>query len=268
MLFFLPYMVVGLLADVLVCVNSGFQGAWAYVMPVLLFVAFTIVAMAVVLGMLCIISLFIDTSKPPETKSHFYNALIKYALGFFSAFMGIRIHFSGEELIPEGRWLLVSNHRSIFDPITTIWALRRHEVAFISKPENLKLPVIGRYLHRGMHLTIDRSDDRAALRTILTAADYIKKDFMSCAIYPEGTRNKGEGLLPFRNGAFKIAQKAKAPIVIMTTRYSGDVVKNFPFKKTDCWLTIHKVISTEDAAAMSTHDIGELVRDTMLKAIS
>ncbi len=268
MLFFLPYMAVGLLLDVLVCMNSTFEGVWVWLMPLLLFAAFTAAAILLLLLAICVISLFIDTSKPPKDKSPFHNAVIKYALGFFSAMMGIRIHFDGEELIPEGRWLMVCNHRSIFDPITAIWALRRHEVAFISKPENLKLPVIGRYLHRGMHLTIDRDDDRAALKTILTAADYIKKDFMSCAIYPEGTRNKGEGLLPFRNGAFKIAQRAKAPIVVMSSRYSGNVIKNFPFKRTDCYLKVEKVFSADEVAEMTTHEIGDAVHDIMLRAIS
>ena len=32
-------------------------------------------------------------------------------------------------------------------------------------------------------------------------------------IFPEGTRNKGEELLPFKDGAYKIAQKAGVKIV-------------------------------------------------------
>ena len=32
-------------------------------------------------------------------------------------------------------------------------------------------------------------------------------------IYPEGTRNHGQELLPFREGSFKIAEKARCKIV-------------------------------------------------------
>ena len=78
----------------------------------------------------------------------------------------------------------------------------------------MKIPAVGQFLHKAGFMGIDRENDRAALRTILAAAEYIKQDIASVGAYPEGTRNRGEGLLPFRDGVFKIAQKAHAPIVV------------------------------------------------------
>lgn len=267
MLLLLPYMIAGLAGALLVCLPAGFKGVWAWAAPVLLFIAFTLAALLLFVLFLGVIALFTKKDKPVEKPVRFYTGLTKYALGLFSAFMGIRIHLKGEELIPDGRYLLVSNHRSIFDPIVTIWALRRQELAFISKPSNMALPIIGKFAYMGCHTAIDREDDRAALKTILASAELMKKDAVSFAVYPEGTRNRGQGLLPFRNGCFKIAQRAKAPIVVMTTEYSGSVKRNFPFRHTDVWLTIRKVIPAEEVCSMKTNELGDMIAGCMLEYI-
>ena len=46
----------------------------------------------------------------------------------------------------------------------------------------------------------------------MQTADIIKSGH-SMMIFPEGTRNKGDELLPFKDGAFKIAQKAGCLII-------------------------------------------------------
>ncbi len=42
-------------------------------------------------------------------------------------------------------------------------------------------------------------------------------------IFPEGTRSKGRGLLPFRSGSFKLATQAGAVIIPMAISGSYDV---------------------------------------------
>lgn len=61
---------------------------------------------------------------------------------------------------------------------------------------------------------LDREDPRKAMRALNEATENLKKGY-SVSIFPEGTRNKGqEGTVQeFKSGAFRIASKAKVPVV-------------------------------------------------------
>ena len=170
------------------------------------------------IGFFAVVGLFVDTARPLAKQ----NRLCRFGswgfgtLGCF--YSGVRVHLRGEEKLPKnGRFVLVSNHRSGKDPIAVLSAMWKYNISFISKPSNMKLPVLGRVAYGAGFLPIDRENDRSALRTILQAADYLRRDICSVAIYPEGTRNRGEGLLPFHAGSFKLPQRAGVPLVIMAT---------------------------------------------------
>lgn len=73
---------------------------------------------------------------------------------------------------------------------------------------------------------LDREDPRKAMTALNEAIDLVKKGY-SLTIFPEGTRNKGtEGsLLEFKSGAFRVATKAKAPIVPLAITGSRDIME-------------------------------------------
>jgi 1-acyl-sn-glycerol-3-phosphate acyltransferase len=50
------------------------------------------------------------------------------------------------------------------------------------------------------------------MKTILTAIDQIKNG-ISITVFPEGTRNTGDGIMPFKGGSFKMAEKSGCKIV-------------------------------------------------------
>lgn len=84
-------------------------------------------------------------------------------------------------------------------------------------------------------LFLDRENAKEGLKTILKAIEYVKNG-ISIFIFPEGTRNKGEelSLLPFKDGAFRIATKTGCPIVPVSLNNTADILENhFPhIKKT------------------------------------
>ena len=214
-------------------------------------------------------SLTIDRNKPLERQVPLCRTGTADVLGLLCAYSGIRPHIRGLEKLPEdGRFFLVCNHRSFFDPCVTIDRLRRWNIAFISKPSNLQLPLIGRIGHAAGYLSIDRENNREALKTILQAADYLKRGLCSMAVYPEGTRSRTEEMLPFHAGCFKVAQRADVPLVVAAIRGTEKVRKNFPFKKTDVVLDILEVLDPERVKAMSTNELSDYSRALMEQWLS
>lgn len=205
-----------------------------------------------------VVSWFISPSKPLSRQSAVCRSACVYASFIVTGYCWVRTHIRGAEKLPEaGRFLLVSNHRSMFDPIVLTRGLRRFNVSFVSKPSNLNMPVLGHIGYCAGCLPIDRENDRKALSTILTAADYLKRNLCSMAIYPEGTRSRDGQLLPFHAGSFKIAQKANVPLVITSISGTEKVGKNVLRRATDVYLDILEVIPAEKVKAMSTRELAE-----------
>ncbi|MDR1301247.1 MAG: 1-acyl-sn-glycerol-3-phosphate acyltransferase [Treponema sp.] len=116
-----------------------------------------------------------------------------------------------EHIPPEGGLCFVSNHSSIFD-ILVILALVGRPVGFIAKKELAWIPFLNIWIFLLGGLFIDRRDIRKAVGTINKGIHRIKQG-EAVMIFPEGTRSKGRGLLPFRSGSFKLATQAGAPIL-------------------------------------------------------
>ena len=131
--------------------------------------------------------------------------------------------------------------------------------------ENQKMPVIGKFMYQTSCQVLDRDDDRQALRVILKCIQMIKDDQVSVAVFPEGTRSKSGKLLPFRYGAFKIAQKANVPIVVCTINGTNKLFHNLKrLKKTDIDLHLVDVIQPEELKGKTTAEIGEWVYEMMI----
>ena len=219
---------------------------------------------------LLVCSLFINPKKEYENHSRFYRALLNGATAFAMKIMRIRIHTSGMEKVPENtkKLLFVSNHRSNFDPIITWHIFNKWQPAFVSKASNFKIPIFGRFIRKCCFMAIDRENPRNALKTILKAAELLKKGKVSIGIYPEGTRSKECKLLPFHNGVFKIAQKANADIVVLAVSGTEQIHKNYPFRHTDVYLDVLEVIPAETVRATKTDAIGERIKTELENHLS
>lgn len=209
---------------------------------------------------------FVNPNKLYETDNAFYrwlyNTLVRIGL-FFSR---VKINYEGDEKMPSGRFLLICNHRSNFDPLVTAKAMRKYQLSFISKKENLTMPVFGRVVRRVCYMPLERDDPRDALNIINHSAKLIKNDVCSVGVYPEGKRSFSNELLPFHAGVLKIAQKAGVPIVVATIEGTELVRDRFP-KKTRVTLRILDVISAEDAKAKRSVELGEELYQKMKQAL-
>jgi 1-acyl-sn-glycerol-3-phosphate acyltransferase len=128
------------------------------------------------------------------------------------ALTGCSFTVRGVENIPRrGGFCLVGNHTGIFDILALLATVGR-PFGFIAKKELAAVPLLNMWILLLGGLFIDRKSIRKALGVISEGVRRIKNGGVML-IFPEGTRGKGDGLLPFKNGALKLATKAGAPIV-------------------------------------------------------
>ncbi len=139
---------------------------------------------------------------------------------------GTKLTVIGEENIPDEPVLYVSNHRSYFDILITYARVPR-PTGYVSKKEWESYPLLSNWMKRLHCLFLDRDDLKQGMQMILDAVALVKQG-ISIAIYPEGTRNKGEELtmLPFRAGALRIAEKSGCPVIPVSINNSAAIYEN------------------------------------------
>ena len=212
---------------------------------------------------LWIFSRFVGKEEPEKGNHPFARKVVVWTIEAICGVARAKLVVEGEELLPDGRFLLVSNHRSNFDPLITVLAFRKHDMAFVSKKGNLDLPIVGRWIRYCNYLSIDRENPRNAIRTINAAADFLKRDMVSVGIYPEGTRNPTDTMLPFHDGVMMIAQKAGVPIAVVTVKDTERIVKNFPFRSTRVEIAVKGVIPAEKVTSSRSNELSAEARSMM-----
>lgn len=196
------------------------------------------------------------------TNSGYYRFLLysSTAIGLF--ILRVKVHISGLEKLPAGkRFMLVCNHRSNYDPIVTWHAMRKYDLAFISKSANFKIPVFGQLIRGCAFLPIDRSSPKSSAKTLTRAAELMKNGEVSFGIYPEGTRSKTCELLPFHAGVFTLAKKAEVPIAVMTLRGTEKICKNYIRRRTDVYLDIVEVIPDATREKLRSGELSEIAKN-------
>ena len=184
---------------------------------------------------------------------------------------GVKVTVIGEENVPKDAPVLyIGNHRSFFDipltyprcPICT---------GYVAKKELEKVPLLSSWMKYLHCLFLDRTDIKQGLKTILTAIEKVKSGISIC-IFPEGTRNKNEketDLLPFHEGSFKIATRAKCPIIPMAISGSVDLWEaHFP-KIKPCHVIIEygKPIYVDQLDKETQKHIGAYTQNILLEML-
>jgi 1-acyl-sn-glycerol-3-phosphate acyltransferase len=179
----------------------------------------------------------------------------------------------GQEHIPRyGGVCFASNHLGYFD-IALVLAYAGRPFGFIAKKELLFLPFINMWISILGGLFIDRKNMRKALKTINRGIKRIQNG--ECMlIFPEGTRNKGRGLLPFKPGAAKLATHSTAPIVPIAITGSYDafgddfLVHAVPVKVVFCPPIITAEMSPEDRRSKLTEQLRSTIEAALEKKLT
>ncbi|MCQ2420135.1 MAG: 1-acyl-sn-glycerol-3-phosphate acyltransferase [Clostridia bacterium] len=235
----------------------------------LAFIGFFLAFVLLFLLILFLSCIMVDMRKRVKRPSRYFLFLLNQfsRLAFFLG--GVKLHTEGLDKVPaEGRFMMVSNHLSIFDPILFYSAFPNMELSFIAKKESFSFYLVSQVMHQLLCLPIDRENDREALKSIIKAIQLLREDRTSIFVFPEGYTSKTGQLQPFRNGTFKIAQKAGVPIVVCSISNTKAIRKNMFRRHTDVYLSVHTVISYEDLADKTTIEVGDRIHAIMEAGIA
>ena len=217
----------------------------------------------------CIIcTRFVRLDVPCLKRSRIFRLYANCIIDSLTQLLRIKIHVTGREKLPEEKFLLVCNHRSALDPILEMGVFRNFYMGFVAKQELFKIPVIGRLMHECFCFSLDRENIRDGLKVMQQAADWIQSQTASVGIYPEGTRSRDGRLLPFKNGAFKIAKKAQCPIVVVIIRNTEKIMGHAPFKRTDVYMDIVDTIDAKTVSGMKTAQLSMAISNKMKAALA
>jgi 1-acyl-sn-glycerol-3-phosphate acyltransferase len=111
-----------------------------------------------------------------------------------------------------GKAIYIANHQNNYDMVTAANIVQPPTVT-VGKKSLLWVPFFGLLYWLTGNLLIDRNNRAKAHGTIAQVVKHIQTRNISVWMFPEGTRSRGRGLLPFKTGAFHAAIAAGVPII-------------------------------------------------------
>jgi len=180
------------------------------------------------------------------------------------------VRFSIEAPLPENVPIIfVPNHQSLYDIPPLIWYLRHYSVRFVGKKElGGGIPSITINLRNNGSVLIDRSRPQDAVPQLEAFGKDLAAKKQAGLIFPEGTRSRGRGLLPFKTGAFHAAISAGVPIipVVCSTTHNKINLNRWDNGKVIC--EIMEPIDVSGYTKDNVRDLAAYCHDLMEKRIA
>ncbi|WP_336282692.1 1-acylglycerol-3-phosphate O-acyltransferase [Cronobacter dublinensis] len=111
-----------------------------------------------------------------------------------------------------GNAIYIANHQNNYDMVTASKIVQPPTVT-VGKKSLVWIPFFGQLYWLTGNLLIDRNNRSKAHGTIAEVVEQFRKRKISIWMFPEGTRSRGRGLMPFKTGAFHAAIAAGVPII-------------------------------------------------------
>ena len=179
-----------------------------------------LIILAVILMSIYAIFYCLLSPRNPKNAYHFAMLFSKLA-----PILGLKVTLR----IPEsaknnGSVVYVSNHQNNYDMVTSSAALRPGAVS-IGKKSLAFVPFFGIIYWLSGNILIDRNNKKKSQNTISDIVKQMRDKNLAVWIFPEGTRSRGKGLLPFKMGAFHTALQAGVNVVPIVTSDTHNQVK-------------------------------------------
>ncbi|KMT64780.1 1-acylglycerol-3-phosphate O-acyltransferase [Catenovulum maritimum] len=130
-----------------------------------------------------------------------------------SYIIGVKLVFRTDEAAAQTQpAVFIANHQNSYDIFTLCGGVLPSTVT-IGKKSLKWIPFFGQLYWLAGNILIDRENRRKAMAALKRSCEHINKNKISIWMFPEGTRSYGKGLLPFKRGAFQLAQQANVPLI-------------------------------------------------------
>ena len=231
----------------------------------LLLTLFRFILMAFIFLFICIVSCSYCLIRPFHRNNVYHTS--KY-LGKMSKLLG----FDVEVRIPEsvkavGPAIYVANHQDNYDIFTVANAVQPGTVTLGKK--SLKwIPFFGQMYWLTGNILIDRKNSNKAMGTMNVTVKKIIRNKLSILMFPEGTRSKGRGLLPFKTGAFRTAMQANVPIIPICVSNQIGTIKLGRWNNGKILIELLEPIVIPNDDSVSARNIAEQTHALMKEKIS
>jgi 1-acyl-sn-glycerol-3-phosphate acyltransferase len=131
------------------------------------------------------------------------------------------VRVTGGERLPAGPCVIICNHQSMAD-IGAVMGLPL-AFTFVSKASMFEVPFIGWMMGWLRHVPLDRGR-RESMKQMLQTCSARLEQGEAVLVFPEGTYASGPARLPFRRGAFHLAQRHQVPVVPVVLRGTAELV--------------------------------------------
>jgi 1-acyl-sn-glycerol-3-phosphate acyltransferase len=174
-----------------------------------------------------------------------------------------RFRTSGYQVTdPRRPYVAVSNHESFVDIL-----LISHlpwEMKWLSKIELFRIPIIGWDMWIAGDIAIHRGRGASAADAMQRCREVLERR-ISVMIFPEGTRSTTDQMLPFKDGAFRLAIEAGVPILPLVVAGAREALPKHDWRFAPSRAELH-VLPPVETTGMTLKDVGAL-RDRVRELI-
>ncbi len=158
---------------------------------------------------------------------------------------------------PRRPYVVVANHESYAD----VFLISKFpwEMKWLSKDTIFNLPFLGWMMQMAGDIKLTRGSRDSAVQALVQCRDRLEQK-VSVMIFPEGTRSRDGAMLPFKDGAFRLAIKAGVPILpiaVAGTRHAM-AKGSFRFRPARALAQVLEPVPTE---GLSLKDVAALRED-------
>jgi 1-acyl-sn-glycerol-3-phosphate acyltransferase len=177
-----------------------------------------------------------------------------------------RFRYSGTmPMDPRRPFVVVSNHESFADIL-----LISHlpwEMKWLSKAELFRIPIMGWMMWLAGDVPVKRGFGPSALEAMARCRQALDNR-VSVMIFPEGTRSKTAELLPFKDGAFRLAIEAGVPILPLAVSGTATALRkhDWRFGRSDAEVRVLEPVETAGLTIRDIPDLKARVRQTIVEA--